>query len=83
MGIPGWLPLASIETSWSEVHWSQSHTPLPQAQHLTEIRYVLLLRDGSVLQKIEMGSEWIWATRRVPAASDEVQEVCGSTGNDY
>ena len=39
--------------------------------------------DCSVLKKRQMGSEWIWTTRRTPAASDEVQEVCGSTGNDY
>ena len=56
------------------------------ASQLTEIRYVLLLYAQmacSVLKKIETGSEWIWATGRTPAASDEVQEVSGSTGNDY
>ena len=56
------------------------------SQQLTEIRYVVLLyaqMGCSVLKKMRMGSEWIWPTRRAPAASDEVQEVCGSTVNDY
>ena len=61
----------------------KSSATVQENPELTEIRYVVLLRACSVLKKMRMGSEWIWPTRRAPAASDEVQEVCGSTVNDY